>query len=130
MQPRNFATLVRGSKKFSQLVKKLVGGSNKIWVSISTYYELACFFAIRLTPTIRQGRGEEAPLQNPRPPETSPSLVKKRNSSHLQVNSHNLTQPLVNSSHNGGGVGTLASNRCHEQKLMYRAKRWSANLSR
>ena len=87
-------------------------------------------YAIGLTPNTRQGRGEEAPLQNPRPPETSPTLVKKHNSTQLMVNSHNLTQPLVTSSQNGGGGGTLASNRCHEQKLMYRAKRWSANLSR
>ena len=97
--------------------------------------ETCILFAIRLMPhpTVRQGRGEEAPLQNPRPPETSATLVKSHNSSQLVVNSHNnLTQPLVNSSqHNGAGAGgTLASNRCHEQKLMYRAKRWSANLSR
>jgi len=46
----------------------------------------------------RDGRGEEDPLQNPRPPEklTSPSLV---------------------------------NNRCHEQNLMLRAKRWSCRLS-
>ena len=96
--------------------------------------KLVSFLSLCLShPIIRQGRGEEAPLQNPRPPETSATLVKSHNSSQLVVNSHNnLTQPLVNSSqHNGaGGGGTLASNRCHEQKLMYRAKRWSANLSR
>jgi len=47
---------------------------------------------------IRDGRGEEDPLQNPRPPEKlkSPSLV---------------------------------NNRCHEQNLMLRAKRWSCRLS-
>eukprot|EP00092_Neocalanus_flemingeri_P004593 GFUD01004944.1.p1 GENE.GFUD01004944.1~~GFUD01004944.1.p1 ORF type:complete len:756 (+),score=168.58 GFUD01004944.1:860-3127(+) len=46
----------------------------------------------------RDGRGEEDPLQNPRPPEKlkSPSLV---------------------------------NNRCHEQNLMLRAKRWSCRLS-
>ena len=69
-------------------------------------------------------------MQNPRPPETSATLVKNHNSTQLVVNSHNPTQPLVNSHNGGGGGGTLASNRCHEQKLMYRAKRWSANLSR
>jgi len=48
--------------------------------------------------SIRDGRGEEDPLQNPRPPEKlkSPSLV---------------------------------NNRCHEQNLMLRAKRWSCRLS-
>ena len=47
---------------------------------------------------IRDGRGEEDPLQNPRPPEKlkSPALV---------------------------------NNRCHEQNLMLRAKRWSCRLS-
>lgn len=47
---------------------------------------------------IRDGRGEEDPLQNPRPPEKLKS------------------PPLVN-------------NRCHEQNLMLRAKRWSCRLS-
>jgi len=50
-------------------------------------------------PPSRQGRGEEAPLQTPRPPEEGPP-------------------------------GGLATNRCHDTTLMYRAKRWSANLSR
>ena len=48
--------------------------------------------------SIRDGRGEEDPLQNPRPPEK-------------------LKSP------------TLVNNRCHEQNLMLRAKRWSCRLS-
>ena len=71
----------------------------------------------------RQGRGEEAPLQNPRPPETTMLVGSKASSQ--------LVQPLVNNTlHNNSTTTTLANNRCHEQKLMYRAKRWSANLSR
>jgi len=74
-------------------------------------------------PCSRQGRGEEAPLQNPRPPETTMLVGSKASSQ--------LVQPLVNNTlHNNSTTTTLANNRCHEQKLMYRAKRWSANLSR
>ena len=67
-QPRNFATLVRGSKKIGQLVKKLVRGSNKIWVPISTYYEFACLFSIRLTPNHQAGAGGGGPPAEPTTP--------------------------------------------------------------